>query len=62
MENGKTIEIGLERFQQLIRAEQDANQLKALIEDAYKNYETLDRAKLSLLHKLYFGNKEDKVA
>lgn len=59
METGNTVEISIERFQQLIRAEQDANQLKTLIADAYNSYATLDRVSLALLNKLYFGNKED---
>lgn len=53
------VAITVERYNQLIRAEQDANQLKALIADAFENYEVIDRAKLALLNKLYFGNKED---
>ena len=53
--------IAPERYEQLIRAEHDANQLKALIADAYENFETLDRAKLALLHKIYFGSKEEEV-
>lgn len=57
----RQITVGLERYEQLIRAEQDANQLKALIADAYENFETLDRAKLALLHKIYFGSKEEEV-
>lgn len=59
MPNENTVTISIERFQQLIRAEQDANQLKSLIADIYENYEVLDRAKLDLLNKLYFGNKEE---
>lgn len=54
----RTISVGLERYEQLIRAEQDANQLKVLIADAYENFETIDRAKLALLNKIYFGSKE----
>ena len=58
MPTENTITISIERFQQLIRAEQDANQLKALIADAFENYEVLDRTLLDLLNKLYVGNKE----
>lgn len=54
-----TITISVERFQQLIRAEHDANSLKALIADAYANYESLDRTKLAVLYKLYFGTNEE---
>ena len=55
------VAITVERYNQLIRAEQDANQLKALIADAFENYEVLDRTKLALLNKIYIGNKEEKV-
>lgn len=54
----RSITVGLERYEQLIRAEQDANQLKSLIADAYGNFDTIDRANLVLLHKIYFGSKE----
>lgn len=53
------VAITVERYNQLIRAEQDANQLKALIADAYENYEVIDRVKLALLNKIYIGNKEE---
>lgn len=53
------VAITIERYNQLIRAEQDANRLKALISDTFENYEVLDRAKLALLNKLYFGDKEE---
>ena len=52
------VAITVERYNQLIRAEQDANQLKALIADAFENYEVIDRVKLALLNKLYFDNRE----
>ena len=55
----RNVTISVERYDQLIRAEEDANQLKALIADTYENYETIDRAKLALLNKLYFRNKEE---
>lgn len=53
------VAITVERYNQLIRAEQDANQLKALIADAYENYDVIDRVKLVLLNKIYIGNKEE---
>lgn len=56
---GNNVTISVERFQQLVREEQDAMHLKALIADAYENYETIDRAKLALLYKVYIGKKED---
>lgn len=57
----KTVTISIERYDQLIRAEQDANQLKELIVSSYDNYEVIDRAKLALLNNIYFGHKEDTV-
>lgn len=55
------VSITVERYNQLIRSEQDANQLKALIADAFENYEVIDRTKLGLLNKIYIGNKENMV-
>lgn len=55
------VAIPIERYDQLIRAEQDANQLKTLIADTFENYEVIDRTKLGLLNKIYIGNKEEKV-
>ena len=56
MEN---VSIPLERLQQLIRAEHDANHLKALISEKYDNYESINREELKVLCALYCGNKED---
>ena len=53
------VAITVERYNQLIRAEQDANQLKALIADAFENYEVIDRVKLALLNKIYICSKEE---
>ena len=58
MEIGNYVMIAPERYEQLIRAEHDANHLKNLIADAYENYAVLDRTTLGLLNKLYFGNTE----
>ena len=55
MENGKYVTIPLERYEQLIRAEHDANQLKSLIEDKH----TLDYGDMRLLQDIYIGNKEE---
>lgn len=56
MENAVTI--SQERFQQLIRAEQEANQLKAIIDDAFTKYHKIERSEIELLHMLYFGDVE----
>lgn len=60
MSNENTITISVERFQQLIRAEQDANNLKALIMDRYDNYGDIERTDLRLLRTLYCGVKEEE--
>lgn len=52
------VTITIERYDQLLRAEHDANQLKNLISEAYDSYAGVDRAALLLLYKLYFGNTE----
>ena len=49
------VTISMERFQQLIRAEQDANQLKALITDKLEHYGTIDREVMKILSVLYCG-------
>lgn len=54
-----TITISVERFEQLLRAEHDANHLKALIADCHGNYHSITREDLNLLYTMYFGNKED---
>ena len=50
-------EITIERYNQLIRAEHDANQLKKLIADKYENYGRIDRDTLELLYNIYVGKK-----
>lgn len=52
------VAIAPERYEQLIRAEHDANQLKALIDKTYTSFETLDRTKIVFLYDLYIGSKE----
>ena len=59
MENGNFVTISMERYEQMIRAEHDANQLKALIEEKNENYGTLDHNEITCLHSIYFGYKEE---
>lgn len=59
MENGSFLMVPLERYEQLIRAEHDANQLKALIEDTRTGYGGLDYDAICTLHSIYIGKKED---
>ena len=56
--NNNEVTISVERFQQLIRAENDANCLKKLIAEKYENYDTFDRATMELLYTIYVGKKE----
>lgn len=59
MENGNYVTISLERYEQLIRSEHDANQLKTLIANRASNYEGLDYVSIIHLHTLYNGNEEE---
>lgn len=59
MEIGNYVAIPLERYEQLIRAEHDANQLKSLIEKKSEVYGTIDRNEVTFLHAIYFGDKEE---
>lgn len=54
------VTISVERFQQLIRAEQDANQLKALIAEKTEHYQTIDRDDLKLLYTIYCKKEEEE--
>lgn len=53
------ISITAERYEQLIRAEHDANHLKALIADCHGNYHGITREEINILYTMYFGNKEE---
>ena len=55
----ETITISMERYNQLIRAEHEANHLKSLISDCHENYHNITREELNLLYTMYIGNKED---
>ena len=48
-----------ERYEQLLRAEQDANLMKAIIADAYEEYHAIDRGVLTTLYTMFIGKKED---
>lgn len=53
------ISITEERYDQLIRAEQDANHLKAFFAKKYEDYGTVCRAELELLYTMFIGKKEE---
>lgn len=46
------------RLEQLIKAENDACMLKAIIATAYKGYETIDRGTLKVLYRMFIGEME----
>ena len=58
MEIENYVAIPLKRFEQLIRSEHDANQLKTLIANRASNYEGMDYQTVIHLHTLYNGNEE----
>lgn len=47
------------RLQHLCREELHANMLKAVIANAYENYETIDRNTLKVLYTMFIGKKEE---
>lgn len=53
------ISITEERYEQLIRAEQDAKLLKAILADAYEDYHEIDRTVLTTLYTMFIGKKEE---
>lgn len=55
----ENITISADRYEQLIRAEHDANILKAIIADAYEEYHAIDRGVLTTLYTMFIGKKEE---
>ena len=58
MMNENYVTISQVRFEQLVRAEHDANQLKSLIAECHENYHIVSREEMNLLYTMYIGNKE----
>ncbi len=54
------VAIAPERYEQLVKAEQDANLMKALIADAYEEYHAIDRGVLTTIYTMFIGKKEEK--
>lgn len=54
------IAVDEKRYDQLVRAEQDANYLKAFFANKYKDYGTVCRAELELLYTMFIGKKEEE--
>ena len=55
------INISLERYDQLVRAEHDAHQFKAMIFDKCKTYESISYKEILTLYAMYFGKEENNV-
>ena len=53
------ITIPIERYDQLVKAEQDANILKGIIAAKVNRYSGLDLADLRVLHAAYNGGEEE---
>lgn len=53
------ISLECERYNQLIRAEQDANMLKAFIANHHETNTSVYSSELELLYNLFIGKKED---
>ncbi len=47
------------RYDRLIKAEQDANYLKALLAEKFENYETFSREELKILYTMFIGKEEE---
>ena len=54
------LSISFERYEQLIRAEHEANKIKSLISEKYENFENINRDDLKLLHAMYCNKKEEE--
>lgn len=53
------INVIFERYEELLRAEHDANHLKALIADKVENYGTFTRDELKLIYTMFCEKKEE---
>ena len=54
------MDICITRLEQLIKAESDANMLKAFLADKYENYGSITRGDLELLYTMFIGKKEEE--
>lgn len=56
----KNMFLTLDRYDQLLRSEQDANYLKALLAEKFENYGTFSREELKMLYTMFIGKKEEE--
>lgn len=54
-----SITLSIERYNQLIRAEHDANHFKAMIADKLKTYDAIPYTEVATLYSMYNGDKEN---
>ena len=54
------VAVPTERYQQLIRAEHDADMLKAFLVKKYENYGTICRAEIEMFYTIFIGEKENE--
>lgn len=54
------VTLSTERFEQLLRAEHDANHLKSFIAECHENYHSVTREDLNLLYTMFIGKKEEE--
>lgn len=54
------INVIFERYEELLRAEHDANHLKALIADKVEDYGTFSREEMKMLYTMYCDKKEEE--
>lgn len=56
----KNMFLTLDRYDQLLRSEQDANYLKALLAEKFENYGTFSREELKILYTMFIVKKEEE--
>ncbi len=52
--------ISTDRYERLVKAENDANQIKALLAEKFENYGTFSREELKMLYTMFIGKKEEE--
>lgn len=55
----ENIFLTMDRYDQLLRSEQDANYLKTLLAEKYEKYGTFSREELKILYTMFIGKEEE---
>lgn len=58
-ETNERMGLDVQRFEQLIKSEHDANYLKSLIAEKYEHYGTFSREELKILYTMFIGKEEE---